>query len=156
MPMLVFMVVMVGIAVHRAVLVAQVDAEILHELVVDDCVRRRRGDMEEAHQVGVGGVVGAGQPDDVELFQAQLGLQGAQGVDLAAHADEGDALDQLRDHLQQQQLAHTLDSLRPTLLRIARLQLRNDTWAEDVVSETMIAAAVRSWKAASSTSARAR
>lgn len=30
--------------------------------------------------------------------------------------------------------------LRPTLLRIARLQLRNDTWAEDVVSETLIAA----------------
>jgi RNA polymerase sigma-70 factor (ECF subfamily) len=30
--------------------------------------------------------------------------------------------------------------LRPALLRIARLQLRNDTWAEDVVSETLIAA----------------
>ncbi len=30
--------------------------------------------------------------------------------------------------------------MRPTLLRIARLQLRNDTWAEDVVSETLIAA----------------
>lgn len=30
--------------------------------------------------------------------------------------------------------------LRPTLLKIARLQLRNDAWAEDVVSETLIAA----------------
>ncbi|HEU0201967.1 MAG TPA: sigma-70 family RNA polymerase sigma factor [Burkholderiaceae bacterium] len=30
--------------------------------------------------------------------------------------------------------------LRPALLRIARLQLRNETWAEDVVSETLIAA----------------
>jgi RNA polymerase sigma-70 factor (ECF subfamily) len=33
-----------------------------------------------------------------------------------------------------------LGELRPTLLRIARLQLRNDAWAEDVVSETLIAA----------------
>ena len=33
-----------------------------------------------------------------------------------------------------------LAALRPSLLAIARLQLRNDTWAEDVVSETMIAA----------------
>lgn len=31
-------------------------------------------------------------------------------------------------------------NLQPTLIRIARLQLRNDAWAEDVVSETMIAA----------------
>ena len=34
----------------------------------------------------------------------------------------------------------TLESLRPTLLKIARLQLRNDAWAEDAVSETLIAA----------------
>jgi RNA polymerase sigma-70 factor, ECF subfamily len=33
-----------------------------------------------------------------------------------------------------------LAALRPTLLAIARLQLRNDAWAEDAVSETMIAA----------------
>lgn len=33
-----------------------------------------------------------------------------------------------------------LAALRPALLKIARLQLRNDAWAEDVVSETMIAA----------------
>jgi RNA polymerase sigma-70 factor (ECF subfamily) len=39
-----------------------------------------------------------------------------------------------------QQLSEALHTLRPTLLRIARLQLRNDTWAEDVVSETLIAA----------------
>jgi len=37
-------------------------------------------------------------------------------------------------------LAHALDVLRPTLLKIARLQLRNDSWAEDAVSETLLAA----------------
>src|SRR5512134_2661920 len=37
-------------------------------------------------------------------------------------------------------LHSTLEGLRPTLLKIARLQLRNDAWAEDAVSETMIAA----------------
>ena len=35
---------------------------------------------------------------------------------------------------------HRLAALRPSLLAIARLQLRNDAWAEDAVSETMIAA----------------
>lgn len=34
----------------------------------------------------------------------------------------------------------SLDSLRPRLLRYARLQLRNDAWAEDAVSETLLAA----------------
>jgi RNA polymerase sigma-70 factor (ECF subfamily) len=37
-------------------------------------------------------------------------------------------------------LQQTVAELRPTLLRIARLQLRNDTWAEDAVSETLISA----------------
>jgi RNA polymerase sigma-70 factor (TIGR02943 family) len=39
--------------------------------------------------------------------------------------------------------SHTADDiaeLRPYLLKFARLQLRNDTWAEDVVSETIVAA----------------
>lgn len=36
-------------------------------------------------------------------------------------------------------LAHALEPLRPDLLRFARLQLRNDHWAEDVVSETILA-----------------
>ncbi len=36
--------------------------------------------------------------------------------------------------------AKDLDSLRPTLLRLAQLQLRNDAWAEDAVSETLLAA----------------
>ncbi len=35
---------------------------------------------------------------------------------------------------------HELDAFRPTLLRIARLHLRNDAWAEDAVGETMLAA----------------
>jgi RNA polymerase sigma-70 factor (ECF subfamily) len=39
------------------------------------------------------------------------------------------------DNLQQ-----AVAELRPTLLRIARLQLRNDAWAEDAVSETMVSA----------------
>ena len=34
----------------------------------------------------------------------------------------------------------TLAELRPMLLKIARLQLRNDAWADDVVSETLLAA----------------
>jgi RNA polymerase sigma-70 factor, ECF subfamily len=38
------------------------------------------------------------------------------------------------------QLDDSLAALRPSLLAIARLQLRNDAWAEDVVSETLIAA----------------
>lgn len=37
-------------------------------------------------------------------------------------------------------LDKSLAALRPTLLAIARMQLRNETWAEDVVSETMVAA----------------
>jgi RNA polymerase sigma-70 factor (ECF subfamily) len=37
-------------------------------------------------------------------------------------------------------LSEALGAMRPTLLKIARLQLRNDAWAEDAVSETMIAA----------------
>lgn len=42
--------------------------------------------------------------------------------------------------MSQSPLNEVLGELRPMLLKIARLQLRNDTWAEDVVSETMIAA----------------
>jgi RNA polymerase sigma-70 factor (TIGR02943 family) len=37
-------------------------------------------------------------------------------------------------------LAASLAELRPALLAIARLQLRNEAWAEDVVSETLLAA----------------
>ena len=38
------------------------------------------------------------------------------------------------------EFAQRLAALRPSLLAIARLQLRNDTWAEDAVSETLVAA----------------
>jgi RNA polymerase sigma-70 factor (ECF subfamily) len=37
-------------------------------------------------------------------------------------------------------LNQAIAELRPTLLRIARLQLRNDAWAEDAVSEALISA----------------
>jgi RNA polymerase sigma-70 factor (ECF subfamily) len=37
-------------------------------------------------------------------------------------------------------IAEQLAALRPDLLRFARLQLRNDAWAEDAVSETLLAA----------------
>jgi len=37
-------------------------------------------------------------------------------------------------------LQQAVAELKPTLLRIARLQLRNDAWAEDAVSETLISA----------------
>jgi RNA polymerase sigma-70 factor (TIGR02943 family) len=38
---------------------------------------------------------------------------------------------------------HQVAALRPYLLKFARLQLRNETWAEDAVSETMLAALSR-------------
>lgn len=37
-------------------------------------------------------------------------------------------------------LAGQLEALRPQLLKFARLQLRNSAWAEDAVSETLLAA----------------
>jgi RNA polymerase sigma-70 factor, ECF subfamily len=37
-------------------------------------------------------------------------------------------------------LRQAVAELRPTLLKIARLQLRNDSWAEDAVSETLVSA----------------
>src|SRR3954468_6491111 len=40
-------------------------------------------------------------------------------------------------------LENDLAQHRPYLLRYARLQLRNDTWAEDAVSETLLAALAR-------------
>ena len=36
--------------------------------------------------------------------------------------------------------AHQIQALRPQLLRYARNQLRNNAWAEDAVSETLLAA----------------
>lgn len=39
--------------------------------------------------------------------------------------------------------AQQLESLRPQLLRFARTQLRNEAWAEDAVSETVLAALER-------------
>lgn len=36
-------------------------------------------------------------------------------------------------------ISQDLGTLRPTLIRIARLHLRNDAWAEDAVSETLLA-----------------
>jgi RNA polymerase sigma-70 factor (ECF subfamily) len=37
-------------------------------------------------------------------------------------------------------LDHAIADLRPVLMRIARMQLRNDAWAEDAVSETLVSA----------------
>jgi RNA polymerase sigma-70 factor (ECF subfamily) len=37
-------------------------------------------------------------------------------------------------------LAARIEAMRPSLLRLAQLQLRNDAWAEDAVSETLLAA----------------
>jgi RNA polymerase sigma-70 factor (TIGR02943 family) len=39
--------------------------------------------------------------------------------------------------------AHQVQALLPPLLRFARVQLRNDAWAEDAVSETLLAALER-------------
>jgi len=38
-----------------------------------------------------------------------------------------------------QDLSRQIEALQPQLLRFARLQLRNDHWAEDAVSETIVA-----------------
>jgi RNA polymerase sigma-70 factor (TIGR02943 family) len=38
------------------------------------------------------------------------------------------------------EFARQLESLRPALLKYARMQLRNSAWAEDAVSETLLAA----------------
>ncbi|WP_407926162.1 sigma-70 family RNA polymerase sigma factor [Aquariibacter albus] len=38
------------------------------------------------------------------------------------------------------EMAHLLEELRPQLMRYARLQTRNEAWAEDAVSETLLAA----------------
>ncbi len=37
-------------------------------------------------------------------------------------------------------IAHEIAGLRPSLVRIARQRLRNEAWAEDAVSETLVAA----------------
>jgi hypothetical protein len=42
--------------------------------------------------------------------------------------------------LDQNDIAQRLHALRPTLMRLAQLQLRNAAWAEDAVSETLLAA----------------
>ena len=39
--------------------------------------------------------------------------------------------------------AHAVEALRPQLIRFAHAQLRNDAWAEDAVSETILAALAR-------------
>lgn len=41
------------------------------------------------------------------------------------------------------EFAKAVEALRPQLLRYARAQLRNDAWAEDAVSETLVAALER-------------
>ncbi|HET9977825.1 MAG TPA: sigma-70 family RNA polymerase sigma factor [Burkholderiaceae bacterium] len=41
------------------------------------------------------------------------------------------------------EFAHAVQGLRPQLLRFAHAQLRNDAWAEDAVSETVLAALAR-------------
>ena len=87
-----------------AVAVAEVDAEILHELVVHHRGRRSAGALQEGLQAGAADVVDAGQPEHVELVEGQAGLDGPQGLDLAAHPDGQQATDatagQLLEHLQ--------------------------------------------------------
>ena len=39
-----------------------------------------------------------------------------------------------------QEYANQVAALRPMLMRVARKRLRNDAWAEDAVSETLVAA----------------
>jgi RNA polymerase sigma-70 factor (ECF subfamily) len=53
---------------------------------------------------------------------------------------EGDTGGHSPKVLQVTDFARQLETLRPQLLRYARSQLRNDAWAEDAVSETLLAA----------------
>ena len=70
-----------------AVAVAEVDAEVLHELVVHHRLWRADGAVEEGLQARSADVVYAGQAQHVELVEGQGGLHRPQGLDLAAHAD---------------------------------------------------------------------
>ncbi|MBI3368914.1 MAG: sigma-70 family RNA polymerase sigma factor [Burkholderiales bacterium] len=53
------------------------------------------------------------------------------------------APDQSQEALLLSDFAHQVEALRPQLLRFARTQLRNEVWAEDAVSETLLAALER-------------
>jgi RNA polymerase sigma-70 factor (ECF subfamily) len=52
----------------------------------------------------------------------------------------GPPADQAAGHPSKQTFERQLVELRPDLMRFARLQLRHETWAEDAVSETLLAA----------------
>ena len=83
---------------------AEMDAEILHELVVHHRCRRAAGTLQERLQSVAADVVNAGQTQYVELLQGQGGLHRAERLDLAAHANGHQAPDptagQLLQHFQ--------------------------------------------------------
>ena len=83
---------------------AEMDAEILHELVVHHRCRRAAGALQECLQSVAADVVHAGQTQHIELLQGQGGLHRAKGLDLAANPNGHQAPDptagQLLQHFQ--------------------------------------------------------
>ena len=82
-----------------AIIKAQLDPEIGAELEIGDRLRRGIQQLEEVVEILRGRIIGAGRADDVELLEAELGFQRAQGVYLAGNADQRDPLEPARGHL---------------------------------------------------------
>ena len=66
---------------------AEVDAEILHELVMNHRIGRAAGAVQEGLQTLATHVVDTGQTEHIELLKRKGGLNGPQGLHLATHAD---------------------------------------------------------------------
>ncbi len=87
-----------------SVLVTHPEPEILHELMVDDGRGRARDLGEKIFEIRIGHIVAAGDADQIQTLQPELGLGDTQLVDLAAGADHRQTLDALlADRIEQAQ-----------------------------------------------------
>ena len=66
---------------------AEVDAEILHELVMNHSIGRAAGAVQESLQTLATHVVDTRQTEHVQLLERKGGLNGPQGLHLTTHAD---------------------------------------------------------------------
>ena len=82
-----------GHRLRAAVGMAEVDAEILHELVMDHRIGRAAGAVQEGLQTLATHVVDTGQTQHIELIESKGGFHGAQSLHLATHADGKQAAD---------------------------------------------------------------
>ena len=85
-----------------AVLVAEPEAEVRHEFVMDHRLRRAGDGLEKELLVLVGDIVAAGDADDVQPLQAQFRLRLTQDLHLAAGANDRQTADAGSPHLVQQ------------------------------------------------------